>query len=320
MSVISASRRTDIPAFYAQWFMNRIRAGFCHWINPFSDRVYRISLAPEDCVAVVFWTRHPQPLLPHLPELDGRGYKYYFLYTLLGYPRVIDAHAPEAEVAVDTFRRLSNLISPSRVFWRYDPILFGSVTPPEYHLEQFAFLAQRLKGYTQRCIFSFLVPYGKTQRNLARLSAKEGIVFEPPDPEQRRRLLVAMVDIARDNGMQLYTCCEADNLQIEGIRRSSCVDLQILRELTSDPNLFLKSKPTRPLCGCVESVDIGSYDTCLFGCAYCYATNSRRVALKRHAAHDPDDTILSRPDRLRGVDLETLVERREAAPIAQLGL
>lgn len=128
MPVISASRRTDIPALYAQWFMNRVRAGFCHWMNPFSDQVYRVSLAPQDCIAIVFWTRNPKPLIPHLPELDERTYTYYFLYTLLGYPRIIDTRAPELATAIQTFQRLSDLISPKRVFWRYDPILFSSLS------------------------------------------------------------------------------------------------------------------------------------------------------------------------------------------------
>lgn len=129
-----------------------------------------------------------------------------------------------------------------------------------------------------------------------------------------------MVDIARSNGMQLYACCEDDQVRIEVIRRSSCVDLQVLRELTADPNLYLQPKPTRPMCGCVKSADIGSYDTCLFGCTYCYATNSRQAALKRHAAHDPSDTILYRPGRLKGRDLDALVQEREPAFAVQCRL
>ncbi|MBN1890404.1 MAG: DUF1848 domain-containing protein [Thermoflexales bacterium] len=309
MKVISASRRTDLPAFYTTWFMNRIRAGFCYWINPFSNQVYRVSLAPEDCLAIVFWTRNPAPLLPHLAELDEKGYQYYFLYTLLAYPRPLEAHTPGLEAAIRTFQTLSERVMPERVFWRYDPIILSSLTPVSFHLERFAYVAQRLAGYTRRCIYSFMDVYGKVQRNLARLSAQDGIEFHTPSVQERHALLREMVRIGQASDVNLYACCEEDYTQVEGIRKSHCVDLDVLRQVTSNPTLELEPRPTRPGCGCVESVDIGSYDTCCFGCAYCYATNSPEVAARRHAAHDPDDTILCRPPGLKGVDLGAVVQR-----------
>ncbi len=307
MKVISVSRRTDVPAFYAPWFMNRIRAGFCHWINPYSRQIYRISLEPQDCIGLVFWTRNPRPLLPHLAELDERGYKYYFMFTVLGYPRSIETHRPDLDAVLRTFQVLSDKVSPDRVFWRYDPIVMSSLTPAQYHLDRFGYIAQRLAGYTHRCIYSFLTPYNKVERNLSQVSSREGITFESPSDSARHGLLGEMVGMARGYGLQLYSCCEQDHAQVEGIQRNSCVDLQVLRQVTSDPSLDLKSRPTRALCGCVESVDIGSYDTCLFGCAYCYATNHRETAVKHHAAHDPGDTILYRPRQLGGIDLDTWV-------------
>jgi DNA repair photolyase len=310
MPVISASRRTDIPAFYSRWFVNRIRAGFCHWVNPFSNQVYRVSLAPEDCVAIVFWTRNPRPLMPHLAELDERGYKYYFLYTILGYPRSLEPHAPDVETAIQSFQTLSRALGPERVFWRYDPILFSDITPLQFHIDRFAYIAQHLAGYTQRCIYSFLVTYGKTKRSLAKVSNREGITFESPTTQLRHSLLTEMVKIAQSNEMQLYACCEDGDLCIDGIQRSSCVDLQVLRQLTSDPSLHLKPKPTRKFCGCVASVDIGSYDTCPYGCVYCYATNSEQAVVRRRTAHSPEDTILYRPEQLKGIDLDTLVRER----------
>ncbi len=307
MRVISASRRTDIPAFYPDWFMNRIRAEFCHWLNPFGGQVYRTSLALNDCIAIVFWTRNPNPLMPHLAELDRRGHKYFFSYTILGYPRSFDTHAPALDAAIRTFQALSERITPDYVFWRYDPIVISNLTPLEFHTDRFAYIAQRLADYTNRCVYAFVNPYRKTKRNLSKLS-EEGIEVESPTLRLRHSLLTDMVEIARSNGMQLYACCEDKDLHIDGIQRSSCVDLDVLRQLTSDPDLHLKPKPSKALCGCVESVDIGSYDTCLHGCVYCYATNSRKAALKRHAAHDLNDTVLFRPERLKGVDLAMLTK------------
>jgi hypothetical protein len=308
MPVISASRRTDIPAFYAEWFINRLRAGFCHWINPYSKQVYRVSLAPEDCTAIVFWTRNPRPLLRHLPELDANGYKYYFLYTITGYPRVIESHRPDLDAAIRTFQVLADRLSPEHVIWRYDPIVMSDITTDQYHMDRFRYIAERLQGYTHECTYSFISMYGKTKRNLDAVSAQTGITFTTPEREARHALLRNLVDIARANKMQMLSCCMEDYLHVEGIQQSTCVGLSRLQNVTGNRDLFLKAKPTREHCGCVASVDIGSYETCLFGCAYCYATNSRQIALQNHAIHNPCDSILLRPKQLSGVDLDTLVK------------
>jgi hypothetical protein len=298
MRIISASRRTDIPAFYSEWFMNRIRAGFCHWSNPFSGQVYRISLRPEDVRAIVFWTRNPAPLIPRLPELTNT-YKISFHYTLIGYGRPLESHNPAVETALDTFCALSDVLSPDFVMWRYDPIVISCITPPGYHLERFAYLAERLAGATRRCTYSFIDFYNKTKRNLNRL---DGITFEELAPPERVDLLARMAEIAARHGIELVSCCE----DVPGIRRGGCIDLDLIRRVTGEADLTIPDRPTRPHCGCIESVDIGSYDTCLFGCAYCYATKDRAAALQRHAEHDPQDSILIRPPQLRGVDLEGL--------------
>ncbi|MBN1681529.1 MAG: DUF1848 domain-containing protein [Anaerolineae bacterium] len=304
MSVISASRRTDIPAFYADWLVNRVRAGFCHWRHPFTGQVYRVSLAPEDVIAYVFWTRNPSPLLPHLPELETRGCRYYVQFTITGYGAPLELYAPTLDAAIRAFRATAAHVGPERVIWRYDPIVISSITPPAAHAERFERIAAALAGYTRRCTFSFLDLYGKTRRNLARLTQRHGITFEPLADHARRALVAHMAAAAAENDMQLVTCCEDDHERVPGVCAGSCVDLGLLRRLTHDPALALPQRPTRDHCGCVKSVDIGAYDTCLFGCAYCYATNSRTAARRRRDSHDPADTILYRPDSLRGVDLD----------------
>jgi hypothetical protein len=303
--VISCSRRTDVPAFYAKWLVNRLRAGYCHILNPFNSRVFEIALQPEDCIALVFWTRNPMPLLPYLDELDTRGYPYYFHYTLIGYGPPIEAHNPAFETAISTFQRLSDRLSPERVRWRYDPILLSDATPPEYHRQQFERIASQLEGYTQHCTFSFTSFYDKTHRNLAHITGTSGLTFQEPTPAEQQALACELAQIAAAHGMTLNTCCD-NALAVAGIQKNRCVDPALVQAIAPDQAQELEAKPTRKDCGCVASVDIGAYDTCLFGCAYCYATNSRAVALKKHAAHDPEDSLLWRPGSLAQVDLREL--------------
>jgi len=316
MTVISASRRTDIPAFYAEWLANRIRDGFCHWSNPFSGQIYRTSLAPEDVTAFVFWTRNPRPLMRYLPELDARGYRYYFQFTLTGYGRPLETHNPDPDAAIAAFRALAQHVGPEFVIWRYDPIVFSTRTPLAYHRQRFAELAAQLEGSAVRCTYSFLDFYGKTRRNLAAVSAQHHIHFREPTVLERQTLLEDLSAIAEKHGMQLVSCCEDDYTTIPRVYRGSCVDLDLLARLTGQPALVLKPHPTREHCGCVHSVDIGSYEMCLFGCTYCYATNSRSAARRLYAAHDPHDTILNRPEHLRGQDLDALVLDRQRLAVS----
>lgn len=294
MTLVSASRRTDIPAFYAKWFWNRIQAGYCHWINPFGGQRYWVSLRPEDCPGIVFWTRYPVPLLPHLAEMKRRGYAFYFHFTLNGYERALEARNPDTGRAIQAFRALSDAISPALTLWRYDPIVFSDRTPAAYHLQRFAWLASRLEGYTGRCYFSFLDNYGKTRRNLQAAEDAHGIRFYEPDLDAKLALVRDLRQAAGAHGIALHSCCE-DAVLGEGVEKAHCVDLELLRRVRPDLPATLKPKPTRPECGCLESVDIGAYDTCRFGCIYCYATNSYEAARHRAQAHDPADPALWRP-------------------------
>lgn len=309
--IISASRRTDIPAFYTPWLIGRLRAGYCHTLNPFGGQVYRVSLAAPDVIALAFWTRNAAPLLPYLDELDGRGYRYYFNYSLTGYPRAIETHNPDLQAAIKTFRRLSERTSPAQARWRYDPIILSSATPAEYHLRQFERIAIALNGYTQHAVISFVQFYGKTDRNLGRIAGQSGVTFENPGLEQQRLLLARLVEIAAGCGMTVYSCCN-DTLVGAGVQKNRCIDPAIVAALAPGLESLPQPRPTRPDCGCIASVDIGAYDTCLFGCAYCYATNSRAAAMARYRAHDPDDTILRRSPALIGKDLDAPVNPSRA--------
>ena len=188
MTIISASRRTDIPAFYAEWMVHRLREGYCTVPNPFNrNQVSVISLRPEDVDVIVFWTRNPRPLMPYLEELDSRGYRYYFQFTILGYPREIDRKSPPVAAAVQTFRELSERLGPSRVIWRYDPIVFTGLTPPAFHRENFQRLAESLRDRTRRSVVSIVDMYRKTESRMRDLEGTPAAV----QPLRRRGVRAA---------------------------------------------------------------------------------------------------------------------------------
>jgi hypothetical protein len=295
MNVISASRRTDLPAFYWQWFMNRLAAGRCRVAHPFDPRRIReISLRPEDVIGIVFWTRNAGPMLADLDRLEAGGYAFYVHYTVTGYPRLLEPHAPPPDAAVATLRELSERITPERVLWRYDPIVFSTGTPPEYHVERFSRLARELRGATSLVTVSFCDPYRKSQRAFDRLSAASGWTFEDGGGAARVDLLRRLSEVAAGCGMQLVTCAE-DDLGVPGVGAARCVDPGLLSRLRPDLELHLRPAATRPGCGCAPSVDIGAYDTCTYGCIYCYANRGSALARRRHAEHDPSDDLLCRP-------------------------
>ncbi|MBP8292928.1 MAG: DUF1848 domain-containing protein [Caldilineaceae bacterium] len=288
--IISASRRTDIPAFYAPWLMNRIRAGYCAVPNPFNrSQVSRISLRPQDVDVIAFWTRNPRPLLPALDELDARGYRYYFQYTLLDNPRALDPKSPPVDAAIATFRALAERIGPARVIWRYDPIVLSSATGADFHLERYAHIAGELRGCTTRSVISVMDRYRKIERRLAALAA-QGIALLGPPADQTpdfARLMTGLAGIAADNGMEIQSCAEELDLARYCIAPGKCIDDAYIARVFG-LQLDVKKDPSqRAACGCVASRDIGMYDSCLFGCQYCYATSSFARAAVNHVAHDP---------------------------------
>ena len=171
--IISASRRTDLPAFYAEWFLNRIRAGYCAVPNPMNAaQVSCVSLRPADVDVIAFWTRHPAPLLPHLDELATRGYRSFFHYTLMDNPRPMEARTPPLPVALETFTALAARIGPERLIWRYDPIILSSATPVDFHIATYRRIAEALRGASQRCVISILDLYASIRKRLAALKAQ----------------------------------------------------------------------------------------------------------------------------------------------------
>jgi len=300
MHIISASRRTDIPKFYAAWFMARIREGRAATRNPFSGQVYEVSLRPEDVRAVVFWSKDYRPLERHLDELDRRGFRYVFQFTITGLPRIFEERVPDAETSLETARRLTARTSPAHVLWRFDPIVISDVSEADETVRRFARLARGLEGVTKHCTISFMQQYAKVKRNLVPMESAHGIHFREPDGDEKRAIAARLAAIAAEHGIALVSCCDDALIQAgDGweVGKSRCVDASLVDALFPDRAGPSKPGPTREACGCALSRDIGAYDTCPHGCFYCYANASKDLARRRHAAQDPRAHAMSQgPD------------------------
>ncbi|MGD9503735.1 MAG: DUF1848 domain-containing protein [Syntrophobacteraceae bacterium] len=289
--IISASRRTDIPAFFGDWFMNRIKAGWFDRINPFNPRqIKRVSLAPEEVEAIVFWTKNPGTFLNHLEALESQGYRFYFQFTLNDYPPVLEPRLPNLSRRIEIFRSLSRRIGPEKVLWRYDPIVISSVTSIEYHKERVNRLAEALGGYTTKLTLSFLTFYGKVRKRLDKLERCGRITFARENPDElspeRLELLSDIRQAASDAGMQVFTCASKMDLTSLGIERGACVDGKLIQRVFQLDGEFPKDPHQRKECLCAQSVDMGAYNTCRCGCAYCYANLDERSVAINLARHD----------------------------------
>lgn len=287
--ILSVSRRTDIPAYYSPWFFNRIREGYLYVRNPFNaHQVSRMDLSPQVVDCMVFWTKNPAPMLERLGELEA--YPYYFHFTLTGYGRDVEPGLPDKrKVLIPLFQELSRRIGKERVIWRYDPILVNEVYTADYHLRAFARIAESLGDYTERVVISFLDLYAKTRRNM------KGMALQELTREQMRQMAAGLADIAFRNRLRIETCAEAVDLGDAGpvgIAHGSCIDQALVERLVGCPLDVGKDRNQRPECGCVESVDVGTYNTCPGGCRYCYASYSRERVRETAALYDAASPLL----------------------------
>ncbi|NJA08151.1 DUF1848 domain-containing protein [Methylococcaceae bacterium WWC4] len=311
--IISASRRTDIPAFYSPWFMNRVREGFLLTRNPFNaHQIRNVSLKPKDVETIVFWTRNPLNLMPNLSELDSLGLKYYFQYTITGYPRSIEAAVPKPHVAIETFSKLSEMIGRDRVVWRYDPILLSNQVDMREHKRLFAKIASLLAGKTNRVVISFADFYQKTERNL---NSVDNLLYSDvtKDIDQLLELAKYMADIARANDMLIKSCAEHVDTTSAGIEHGKCIDEEIIKDVFGIVLDGKKDKGQREECGCIKSIDIGMYNTCLHECAYCYATFNKRIVVNNKKMHDVNSPFLI--GGTEGIDFDLLPPDYEQASI-----
>lgn len=284
--ILSVSRRTDIPSYYSEWFFNRIKEGFLCVRNPMNPRqVSRIELSPEVVDCIVFWTKNPLPMLDRLQELSA--YHYYFQFTMTGYGRDVEVNVPhKKEVMILAFQRLSTEIGSQKVIWRYDPILFTKIYTPEYHIKAFTQIAEALRGYTHNCVISFVDSYAKIKKNMIELGVYE------LSQEELTAFAKELAQIAKKNGMTIATCAEVIDLEECGIEHNACIDKELIEKIIGAELRVGKDKNQRTECRCIESVEVGSYDTCRNGCKYCYANHSLEHVGRNCLAYDPNSPIL----------------------------
>ncbi len=310
--IVSASRRTDIPAFYGEWLLQRLRQGHVLVRHPFRpDRITRLSLAPETLTGLVFWTKNPVPLLGRLGEIEQLGHRFVFQYTLTTYGTELEPKVPAVAERVAAFRTLAERIGAERVLWRYDPILFTPDFSPAEHLRRFAILARALRGHTRICTISRLTLYAKCRRNL------QGIDLEKPAEEEMVAFASELAAIAGEHGLALRACCDGLLTDRCGIEAARCIDASLLAALSGRPVAVRRDGSQRPGCGCAVSIDIGAYNTCAHGCRYCYANSSALAVAGRITKHDPASPLLVGWPR---GDETIVVKQGHPAPGAQLPL
>lgn len=289
--IISASYRTDIPAFYARWFINRLKAGSVRVRNPYGGKDSDISLRPADVSGYVFWTKNLAPFTQALALVRGQGVPFVVQYSINAYPRALERAVTDARRAAAHMHDLAQKDGPRVAVWRYDPIVITSLTDAEWHVENFAKLAGMLKGSTDEVTTSFCEPYRKTHRNMDAAAKAEGFTWTPePDDALKRALLDRLAAIATDHGMKL-TLCTQPALVTDAIPGAACIDAARLSDVAGH-DVTAKQKGNRPGCLCAQSRDIGAYDTCPHGCVYCYAVNNHKAAKQKFRGHDEDSEIL----------------------------
>ncbi len=282
---LSVSRRTDIPAYYSEWFFNRLKEGFCYVQNPMNIKQFsKIIINPEVIEGIVFWTKNPEPMLDKLSLLSD--YPYYFQFSITAYKQDLEKNLPSKNSILTTFKRLSDSIGKDRIIWRYDPILINPVYTIEKHYKHFEILTQILHNYTTKVIFSYVDYYKKIKKNFEELQIQE---LNQLQKEEIARNLSA---IAHSYNLEIETCCEDINLSKYNINHARCIDEKIFEHITHHKYKTKKDSSQRKECGCVQSQDIGMYNTCNNHCLYCYATYNKSSTQKNILLHDKNSPLL----------------------------
>ena len=309
--ILSASRSTDIPAFYVDWFLERLKAGYCNWTNPFNREVFRVSF--EDVRMIVFWSKNPKPMIGRLDDLEGMGFcNYYFQFTLNDYVcEGLEPNVPPVEDRLETFKALAKRIGKERVIWRYDPLILSVDLSVDVLLERIARIGKELRGSTEKLVLSFadVQAYRKVVKNLEGTTCREFTTAE------KIEFAKGLCEINLDLGLEMATCAEDIDLSAYGIKHNKCVDDDLMMRLFNTDSKLMefigaeydmidgwsikkskKDKGQRKACGCVISKDIGMYNTCPHLCKYCYANSSEDVVLsncKRHEAACQGSCLIS---------------------------
>ncbi len=277
-TIISASRRTDIPAFYLNWFKDAVRAGFVDVANPIYPRqIRRVDLSPETVGWIVFWSRNYARFLKDTAFFSA--YHLFFHFTILPQSKLEPLALP-LDKALAQMERLAALFGPERIIWRYDPLVFwleNGTLHTNHSPERFKALCQRMASFgIKRCYTSFAHPYSRFKSRFTHAFPNDTL-FQP-EQDFQHDTLSKMVDMAGRYGMEIYSCSNDRLLQTRGVLKGRCIDGKLLQTLEPDTRVSIAKAPSRPDCGCTQSIDIGSYQLqpCHFGCLYCYANPIRK--------------------------------------------
>ncbi len=283
--IISATRRTDIPSLYGEWFVNRLKEGYVLVQNPYNPNRYtKVDLSLDAVDIIAFWTKNPIPFLRYLPQIDEMGYQYFFQFTLTSYGRECEKNLPSKDKLMSAFIAMSEKIGKKRMVWRYDPIIINDVYTLQYHAEKFSYMAKILSKSANRCVISFLDEYKSLSVRMG-----EGYAAQMTS-DNILAVSKILSDIAKENGMQIYTCAEKYDLSQFGINHGACIDKAMIEEILGATINVKRDKNQREECLCIESAEIGTYNCCANGCVYCYAVNSEKTAssnIKRHNKTSP---------------------------------
>jgi hypothetical protein len=287
LQVLSVSRRTDIPAFYSDWFMNRLKARYVFVRHPYTGKPFRVSLQPEEIGAIVFWSKNYAPLLDKLASIERTTRNLFFHFTITA-NQELEPNVPDFRDAVRDFIFLVRRYSPEQVLWRYDPVCVTDKLSFEVHEDRFARCAELLKEHAAKCCLSFVHPYKKVLVNLRK---DAGHTLLELSEERKQEYALRLARRADRYGIRLFACCN-DYLVSEHVAKASCIDGRSLSALFQT-SLDTRPASTRKECACTRSVDIGAYDTCAHGCAYCYANADKNKALAAREQHDPGSNALT---------------------------
>ncbi len=281
--IISASYRTDIPAFYSKWFINRLRAGYCLVKNPYGGQLTKVSLSKKDIDGFVFWTRNIAPLMPYLDEIAEVA-PFNIQMTITNYPNNLEKSVITSDNAIDDLKKIRDKYGDKTIVWRYDPIFISFNMKPdmtaEWHLNNFTNLAKKISGNADEVIISFMQHYKKAEHNMM----IKGIKWSNPEDIEKQQLVAELYKIAKSYGFKL-TLCSEPNLVTDKTPAARCVDA---RRIAKIGGKIFKSqkKPNRSGCFCDNAIDIGRYNSCLHGCVYCYAVSSENITKNYYHSHN----------------------------------
>lgn len=282
--ILNTGARTDTVQYFTPWLLKRFQEGYVYTRNPlFPHKVTRYELSPDKIDAVMFCSKNYAPILPRLREITDK-YRTYFHYTITAYGKDVEPGVPSVEDSMQTLAELEKIVGREKIAWRYDPVLLTGKYTVERHIETFARMAEKLAPHVDRCIFSFVEMYKKLEYNMPELI--------PLTHADKDRLAERMGKIAAQNDLWLQTCGTNGDYSRYGIHPSGCATLEMIGKANGCRFRDIKHKGLRAGCHCIESRDIGAYDTCLNGCRYCYANKSPQKARENYRLHDPDSPLL----------------------------